>query len=219
MDRSFPCGRTSDPHRRRARRQSVPISLRSNAELRPFPQFAKFGEHRCLPASPVARREGGILCVQTSVHLVPRYGNRPGAIRHRGLAGYQDPGFPRCGNARQPLADLSIGNPETPSIVYSDTETYEHIYLNEHLYTWHCLAGIEKGLADTDRCHAYRIGEGLYLFVWREKVVPTLGVVMIDLQRMKTTGKILGYEDGDFGTIVNAPVGAFATLLNVTPHG
>ena len=62
--------------------------------------------------------------------------------------------------------------------VYSQTEAYEHIYLNENLYTWQCLRGSEAGLADTDRCHYRRIADELYLFVWREKVVPTLGVVL-----------------------------------------
>lgn len=100
--------------------------------------------------------------------------------------------------------------------VYSKTDAYEHIYLTPKLYTWHCLAGIEKGLADTDRCHYYKIAEDLYLFVWQEKIVPTLGVVMVDLERMKTTGKLLGYEGDDFGTLTNAPIGAYATLLNET---
>src|SRR5215469_11500487 len=73
---------------------------------------------------------------------------------------------------------------------YSPTERYEHVYLNENYYSWHCLAGAEKGLADTDRCSYRKLSERLYLFVWREKIVPTLGVVIVDLERMKTTGKI-----------------------------
>ena len=102
--------------------------------------------------------------------------------------------------------------------VYSATEAYEHIYLNANLYTWHCLAGIEKGLADTDRCHYHKIDDALYLFVWREKIVPTLGIVMIDLDRMKTTGKLFGYEGADFGKLTNAPVGAYASVLNETRY-
>jgi hypothetical protein len=102
--------------------------------------------------------------------------------------------------------------------VYSQTEAYEHIYLNSNLYTWHCLAGIEKGLADTDCCHYYKIDEQLYLFVWREKIVPTLGLVLVDLDRLKTTGKLFGYEGTDFNTLTNAPIGAYATLLNETRH-
>lgn len=99
---------------------------------------------------------------------------------------------------------------------YSPTERYEHIYLNESFYTWHCLQGSERGLADTDRCHYYSIGPQLYLFVWREKIVPTLGVILIDLQRLKTTGKVFGYRGHDFGPVANFAVGAKARLLNVT---
>ena len=102
--------------------------------------------------------------------------------------------------------------------VYSKTEAYEHIYLNPNLYTWHCLQGIEKGLADTDRCHYYKIAERLYLFAWREKIIPTLGVVMVDLNAMKTTGKLFGFEGDDFSRLTNAPIGAYATLLNVTRY-
>lgn len=99
---------------------------------------------------------------------------------------------------------------------YSPHERYEHIYLNERFYTWHCLQGSEKGLADTDRCHYYELGEDLYLFVWREKIVPTLGVVAVDFARMRTTGKIFGFAGEEPGQVVNFPVGARARLLNVT---
>jgi len=99
---------------------------------------------------------------------------------------------------------------------YSPTERYEHVYLNERFYTWHCLLGSEKGLADTDRCHYYKLADDLYLFVWREKIVPTLGVVVVDFERMRTAGKIFGYDGGDPGKLSNFPVGAHARLLNVT---
>jgi hypothetical protein len=101
---------------------------------------------------------------------------------------------------------------------YSPTERYEHVYLNEHFYTWHCLLGAEKGLADTDRCHYYRLADDLYLFVWREKIVPTLGVVVVDFAAMRTTGKIFGYQGGRPGRTANFIVGARARLLNVTNH-
>jgi hypothetical protein len=97
---------------------------------------------------------------------------------------------------------------------YSVTERYEHIYLNERLYTWHCLAGSEQGLADTDRCHYLKLAPELYLFVWREKIVPTLGIVVVDLQQMKTTGRIVGYKGFDFGAITSFPVGARVRILS-----
>lgn len=100
---------------------------------------------------------------------------------------------------------------------YSPHELYEHIYLNPQYYTWRCLAGSEKGLTDTDACHYYRIAEQLYLFVWREKIVPTLGVIMIDLKALKTTGKIVGYETNDFDCLRNFTVGAHARVISVVP--
>jgi hypothetical protein len=123
-------------------------------------------------------------------------------------------------------APFTIGtptHPTTPDLIdrrveytYSPTERYEHIYLNPSFYTWHCLQGSEQGLADTDRCHHYKIGPQLYLFVWREKIVPTLGVILIDLDKLKTTGKVFGYRGYDFGPVANFAVGAKARLLNVT---
>ncbi len=101
---------------------------------------------------------------------------------------------------------------------YSATERYEHVYLNENFYAWQCLSGVEAGLADVDRCHMIAIDEKLYLFVWREKIVPTLGVIMIDLDRMKTDGKIFGYQGSRFDALSNFPVGAHAQVLNVTRY-
>jgi len=98
---------------------------------------------------------------------------------------------------------------------YNKAENYEHIYLNDNFYTWHCLEGSERGLCDSDACHYYKIREDLYLFVWREKIVPTLGVICIDLRSMKTTGKIFGYEENDFATTRNFSVGAYAKLISI----
>jgi hypothetical protein len=98
---------------------------------------------------------------------------------------------------------------------YGPSECYEHIYLNEHFYTWHCLRGNEEGLADTDRCHYRKLGDRLYLFVWREKLVPTLGVVVLDYTDWVSRGKIFGYEGGDFARLTNFTVGAAIKLVNV----
>lgn len=103
---------------------------------------------------------------------------------------------------------------------YSKNDAYEHVYLNDHLYTWHCIAGNEKGQADTEMCYYYKVTENLYLFVWQEKIVPTLGVVMVNLDAgaMKTTGKLFGYEGTDFGKVINFPVGAKAKVLSMTTY-
>lgn len=101
---------------------------------------------------------------------------------------------------------------------YSPHESYEHVYLNQNYYSWQCLKGVEQGLADTDFCHYYKVAKDLYLFIWREKVIPTVGVIMIDLQKLKTTGKIMGYQNTDFKELNNFPVGAYAKVLNETTH-
>jgi hypothetical protein len=129
------------------------------------------------------------------------------------LSGAVDAPF-AAGTPRHGSTDELVGR--RVEYTYSATERYEHVYLNERFYTWHCLLGSEKGLADTDRCHYYKLAEQLYLFVWREKIVPTLGVVVVDLEHMRTAGKIFGYEGGDPGRLANFPVGARAQLLNVT---
>ena len=72
-------------------------------------------------------------------------------------------------------------------------------------YTWHCLLGSEKGLADTDRCHYFKLGDELYLFVWREKIIPTLGAVVADFAAMRTMGKIFGHAQDGSGGLVGLP--------------
>jgi hypothetical protein len=101
---------------------------------------------------------------------------------------------------------------------YSNTEKYEHIYLNQNYYTWHCLEGVEKGLCDTDRCHTIKITQDLYLFIWREKIIPTLGVVMIDMKHKKTDGKIFGYAANDLSQFSNFQIGAYIKVMNQTQY-
>ena len=79
--------------------------------------------------------------------------------------------------------------------------------------------GVEQGLCDTDRAHYYKIAEQLYLFVWREKIVPTLGLVMIDLQQHRSDGKIFGYQGADFDALSNFPVSSHCSVLNRTEYG
>lgn len=101
---------------------------------------------------------------------------------------------------------------------YSPTESYEHIYLSEHRYTWHCLSGVEAGLADTDACDAIRVAEGLVLFVWREKIVPTLGAVLIDLQQLRSDGALFGDDAFEPGSPTVFPVGSRFEVVNATPY-
>jgi phenolic acid decarboxylase len=114
-------------------------------------------------------------------------------------------------NRRHDRTDELVG--KRVEYTYSPADLYEHLYLNEHLYTWHCITGSEKGLADTDRCHYLKIADRLYLFVWMEKVIPTLGVLLEDFEKMRTSGKLLGYESNDFRKLTNFMIGAKARIL------
>ena len=64
--------------------------------------------------------------------------------------------------------------------VYSSEHAYEHVYLSPHWYTWQCLAGPEQGLADTDENTVWRVRPGIYVFTWREKVIPCGSVTIAD---------------------------------------
>lgn len=100
---------------------------------------------------------------------------------------------------------------------YSSTHAYEHVYLNDRRYTWHCLSGPEKGLADTEHCDCFKIAPDVYLFTWWERVVPCEAVVMINLEEMRSIGKLFGL-DTDSGKIINFTMGSYAELLNVTTY-
>jgi hypothetical protein len=99
-----------------------------------------------------------------------------------------------------------------------DVDTREgYIYLNDDYIVWHCLRGEERGLAEASPCTYYEIVDSLYLVVWEEIVLPVVGVILIDLQALKTTGKMLCDDKNDFENAVNIPMGAHAEPLNVTP--
>lgn len=106
------------------------------------------------------------------------------------------------------ITDQLIGR--TFQFKYSEQDLYQHRYLNENFYTWQCLKGIEAGLCETDRCYYFAVGDALYLLVWIEKIIPTLGIVVEDLNSLRSHGKICGYAGYDAGQITNFVVGAFA---------
>jgi hypothetical protein len=136
-------------------------------------------------------------------------------MRHEILSGSIDQAFSENTPRHQPTEEL-VG--KRVLYQYGPKDSYEHIYLNREFYTWHCIQGPESGLADTDFCRYFKLANSLYLFVWFEKVIPTVGVIIIDFTRAKTTGKIFGYQGEDFGATCNTPVGAFLTLKNETRY-
>nr|WP_320135211.1 MoaF C-terminal domain-containing protein [uncultured Amphritea sp.] len=133
--------------------------------------------------------------------------------------------FARATVDREFTADDQAIHPETDELLnwrveysYTDDEVYEHIYLRQNAYTWNCLKGNEVGLCDTDYCSYRKVAEDLYLFVWEEKIIPTVGVLLVDFQAMRTCGKIVGYQGEDTDQLSNFQVGAKALKLNATAY-
>ncbi|GAB6856858.1 MoaF C-terminal domain-containing protein [Microbacterium xylanilyticum] len=104
--------------------------------------------------------------------------------------------------------------------VYSDIHAYEHVYLSERWYTWQCLAGPERGLADTDENSVWEIRPGIYMFAWREKVIPCASITVADhrdINKIRSHGVLFGLDEtGEIPT--HFTFGAWGRLISVTHH-
>lgn len=99
---------------------------------------------------------------------------------------------------------------------YSSDDVYDHVYLNENLFTWLCMGGAELGVGDTDASTYWKLRERTYLFSWLEKNVGVEGMVLIDLNALRTVGIQFGL-DQQSGDLVNITMGAFALDFGQVP--
>jgi hypothetical protein len=97
---------------------------------------------------------------------------------------------------------------------YSPNHTYEHTYLSSQRYAWQCLVGVQRGHGDVDMASYWRFEEGLYLFTFREFLIPVASVFLFNFRDMRSTGKFLGVT-GD-GAVSNSPAGAFISKASMT---
>ncbi len=125
--------------------------------------------------------------------------------------------LPQTGEPAAPTTEL-IGR--RVLWVYSTEHAYEHVYLSPHWYTWQCLAGPEQGLADTDENTVWRIRPGIYVFTWREKVIPCGSVTIADHRDQKALrahGVLFG--EGEVGQRpAHFTFGAHGRLISTTVH-
>ncbi|OYV01755.1 MAG: molybdenum cofactor biosynthesis protein F [Burkholderiales bacterium PBB5] len=97
---------------------------------------------------------------------------------------------------------------------YSPQHTYEHTYLSTQRYAWQCLVGVQRGHGDVDLASYWRLAEDVYVFTFREFLIPVASVFLFDFRSLRSTGKFLGIT-GD-GAIANSPAGAYITKASMT---
>ncbi|KGO74553.1 Molybdenum cofactor biosynthesis protein F [Penicillium italicum] len=98
---------------------------------------------------------------------------------------------------------------------YTPRDAYEHVYLNQGTFTWHCLSGTEKGIADTEPCKMLKLDDELYLLFWAEKVMPVESIVIVDLKHMRSTGRFFCWDPKP-ASLVHMSFGSYATVLAET---
>lgn len=103
--------------------------------------------------------------------------------------------------------------------IYSDNHTYEHFYVNSNRYSWQCLNGVQKGHGDMDYASYYKLEENVYVFCFREKIIPVATVLVLDFNNGTNTGKFFGITSE--GEIDNSTSGARIqkTSFNCYPTG
>ncbi|KAL4907850.1 hypothetical protein BDW74DRAFT_112991 [Aspergillus multicolor] len=98
---------------------------------------------------------------------------------------------------------------------YTPRDVYEHIYLNRGTFTWHCLSGTEKSLADTEPCKILKLADKLCLLYWSEKIMPVESVVVVDLDQMRSTGRFFCWDPKP-ARPVRMQFGSYASILGDT---
>ena len=123
---------------------------------------------------------------------------------------YRQGGIGNCAAAEFPRTTALVGR--FLRYRYSDTHEYDHIYHSDRFYSWFCRQGPDRGLGDFEECDVFELREKLYLVSWREKLLPCVGIMVEDHERMRSLGKICG-ADAYTGVIGNTRVGAAMTSL------
>ena len=100
---------------------------------------------------------------------------------------------------------------------YSETERYEHIYLNGGTFVWHCISGAEAGLADVDETKTFELGAGIVIFYWKENVMPVESFLVVDLHAKRSIGRMFCWENST-QSVVHIPFDSRFTILDETVY-
>lgn len=103
--------------------------------------------------------------------------------------------------------------------VHSDNYAYEHLYLSTRWLTWQCMAGAERGLADTEEATTYQMRPGIFVLGRRRNVSPFAALTVIDArdpQALRSYGALFGLSSSE--DPVHATFGAIGLLLSTTSY-
>lgn len=102
---------------------------------------------------------------------------------------------------------------------YSEKDAYEHVYVTDQLFTWHCVSGNEKGLADTDFAQIIKFEENFYMIVWVEKIMHIVSTITLNYDAGRSSGAMASFDGWDYGELVNVSSGALITpLVGIDPQ-
>jgi hypothetical protein len=133
------------------------------------------------------------------------------------------PGQPRVSQLFRPgviEGEVFTGDPPAPSrdliglralYRYSPNHLYEHVYLSSERYAWQCLVGEQRGHGDVDLATTWKLDDNMYVFTFREFLIPVAATWLYDMEALRTTGTFVGLGADD--TVRVAPGGAHMTLL------
>lgn len=100
---------------------------------------------------------------------------------------------------------------------YSPNHLYEHIYLSSRRFVWHNLVGEQRGHAAAELATTWKLEDGLYVFTWREEIIPVGTVFVFDYARGRSTGKFIGLSGS--GEIQNDRGGAEIIEFGYSNYG
>lgn len=125
-----------------------------------------------------------------------------------------DPDAPAAGPEPAATRDL-IGL--IAHYTYSPNHVYEHHYLSSERYAWQNLVGVQRGHGDVDLATTFKFDDNLYLFGFREFIIPVASLFFYNFKTLRSTGKFLGVAST--GKIENKPAGATIEKKTVIPYG
>jgi len=99
-------------------------------------------------------------------------------------------------------------------IIYSPNHYYEQIFLNSGRYCWHNLKGEQYGDAFSETCDFFKFDDKIYIYSWREMLIPCGTSYILNYRNNVATGKFIGWT-GD-GEISHSYAGGEMQILSTT---